>query len=345
MKKLYFLLFVLLWMAGAKAQVQSDCTVLPVLLNYYDRDIKHLALCRMFQTHSPDTVLVTIPQEYIDTIAEGMAGIVNAIPAIPASDSVFNLYCVHNRHGCINESGYFVKVDKSYAWTDAWQNLQALTGDPLMDTIMVRYSLFVERFDCNSSGCYAKINSDNTWNSYALCDTLELVPGVIWADLSGMSGDDSYIGYNVISDERYFDFSFEWGDCMSGCGYHHIWKFKVSPACEVTFLGMETNYYFFSWGVEPFPDPINCNIFQSIKEINDTHFLSIYPNPSSTNITIESSSIPSQLSILNLNGQKLINRQITEPSAAIDISSLPGGVYFIKLKNEKTVEVRKIIKQ
>lgn len=73
----------------------------------------------------------------------------------------------------------------------------------------------------------------------------------------------------------------------------------------------------------------------------------IAPNPSSTQITIETSSTPTkfQFSIFNLNGQELIRRQITEPRTVIDIGDLPGGVYFIRMTGERTVEVGKVVKQ
>jgi hypothetical protein len=75
--------------------------------------------------------------------------------------------------------------------------------------------------------------------------------------------------------------------------------------------------------------------------------LSMYPNPSSTQITIETSVIPthSTLSIMNISGQQLITRQITEPKTHVDISNLPSGVYFVRLTNDRTVEVGKIIKE
>ena len=75
--------------------------------------------------------------------------------------------------------------------------------------------------------------------------------------------------------------------------------------------------------------------------------LTVYPNPASTQITIETSTSPaqSQLSIMNLNGEALITRQITEPKTQIDISSLPNGVYFVRVTNDKTIVTGKIIKQ
>ena len=78
-----------------------------------------------------------------------------------------------------------------------------------------------------------------------------------------------------------------------------------------------------------------------------TNSLTIYPNPALNLVTIETSEPPTngQLTILNLTGQNLITRQISEPKTVIDISNLPSGVYFVRLTNEKTVAVGKIIKQ
>ncbi len=74
---------------------------------------------------------------------------------------------------------------------------------------------------------------------------------------------------------------------------------------------------------------------------------SIYPNPVKERMTIETSvaSQESQLSILNLNSQEVLTRQITEPKIEIDISNLPSGVYFLRLTNDKTLDVGMIIKQ
>jgi hypothetical protein len=77
--------------------------------------------------------------------------------------------------------------------------------------------------------------------------------------------------------------------------------------------------------------------------------VSIYPNPSTTSITL---TLPSTspvnnttLSIYNVNLQQLISCRITEPITVLDIRSLSGGVYFVKIADDRTVEVGKFVKQ
>jgi hypothetical protein len=75
--------------------------------------------------------------------------------------------------------------------------------------------------------------------------------------------------------------------------------------------------------------------------------VTIYPNPATNNITIELSGAvkESTVSIFNIEGQQLITRQITKPKTQVDISTLPSGVYFVRLTNNKTVEVGKFVKE
>ena len=73
----------------------------------------------------------------------------------------------------------------------------------------------------------------------------------------------------------------------------------------------------------------------------------IYPNPSFEKVTVETIGMPSTglLSILNLIGQELIRQQVSASKTVVDIKSLPNGDYFIKVTNERTVQVGKLIKE
>jgi len=75
--------------------------------------------------------------------------------------------------------------------------------------------------------------------------------------------------------------------------------------------------------------------------------LKIYPTPTSILITIETSTIPTpcQLSVIDINGQVILQQEITEPSTTIDVSGLESGVYTVKVFGKKGVQVGKFIKQ
>jgi hypothetical protein len=89
-----------------------------------------------------------------------------------------------------------------------------------------------------------------------------------------------------------------------------------------------------------------CGII-GMEEIPINNGFTIYPNPSTSQITIETSAahIPVQLTILNLSGQQLMQRRVTEPRMVIDISQLPGGVYIVRITNDRMVETTRLIKQ
>jgi hypothetical protein len=344
MKKVFVLLFTLIGMNTAHSQVQSDCTVPPELSYRWFPDINHLALCRIFEINSPDTNLVRIPDIYCDTIAQGMAAIVNARFVIPEADSIFNIYCVHNIYGCVsNNYNYLVNVDTNFAWTKSWQNHETMTGEPLMDTILTRYDLHVINFHYWSNKCVAVLYTESIWNIYALCDSLELVDGVNSTEVNSNNMDGNRIDYYFINGERLYDFSLEWGDCIAGCIWHYTWKFKVNSDCQVKYLGNENNI---GQNLE-LPPPINCNWFLSEIEHAQPLISSIYPNPSSNFITVSSTAFieNTQLSIFNISGKKVMERQLNGNETQINISALPRGVYFVRLQNEKMVEVGKMVKQ
>ena len=74
----------------------------------------------------------------------------------------------------------------------------------------------------------------------------------------------------------------------------------------------------------------------------------IYPNPSSSHITIETPTTPHKntfLTIYNLSGQQLIERQITEQQTMVDVSGLPTGVFFVRVVGDEGVMVGKVVKE
>lgn len=84
-----------------------------------------------------------------------------------------------------------------------------------------------------------------------------------------------------------------------------------------------------------------------INEVSQNYSFTIYPSPSNNTILIETTESTNEcyLSIFNINGQEVIRKPIKENKTTIDINGLTSGVYFVKLLNDKTVVVKKIIKE
>ncbi len=75
--------------------------------------------------------------------------------------------------------------------------------------------------------------------------------------------------------------------------------------------------------------------------------ITIFPNPVKDRITLSSPFVTNniQFSVFNVSGEKVIERQLTDNETQLDISALPQGVYFVRVQDEKMVEVGKMVKE
>lgn len=69
--------------------------------------------------------------------------------------------------------------------------------------------------------------------------------------------------------------------------------------------------------------------------------ISIYPNPTTTSLTISAPDRITSVAISDLLGQQVYSHQCNAPQVQIDVAGLPAGVYFVKV-NE--TEVQKFVK-
>lgn len=83
--------------------------------------------------------------------------------------------------------------------------------------------------------------------------------------------------------------------------------------------------------------------------LSNAFCLEVYPNPAHNSITLEiitkTQDIQSKLTICSLTGQQFITSQLTELKTTIDVSILPQGVYFLKLEDERTIDVAKFVRK
>jgi hypothetical protein len=149
----------------------------------------------------------------------------------------------------------------------------------------------------------------------------------------------SLTGLDNIDAGSISDLDIEYNDKLSACAVQSICDYLASPNGTIL-IGGNAEGCNSQEEVEA-----ACGVF--VKDLSHSGIFSIYPNPSSTQVTIETTAIPTQshLSIVNINGQELMTRQITEAKTQLDISNLPGGVYFVRMTSERTVDVGKMIKR
>jgi hypothetical protein len=132
-----------------------------------------------------------------------------------------------------------------------------------------------------------------------------------------------------------------------------IYNNDLLSACEVKSI---CNYLAAPNGtVEIHDNALGCNSMDEVQETcpNDVEEFKykeeifITPNPLIDKITISCSILQgfTQLSIFNISGEKVIERQLAETETQIDISALPRGVYFVRVQDEKMVEIAKFVKK
>jgi hypothetical protein len=97
-------------------------------------------------------------------------------------------------------------------------------------------------------------------------------------------------------------------------------------------------------GVSPQVVSVLQNVPNGINEIDES-LLYIYPNPSTTEITVNNISIGTTISIYDLKGKVLISKTSTSTAVKIDISMLANGFYTVVLKDNMMTKTLKFIKQ
>ena len=84
-----------------------------------------------------------------------------------------------------------------------------------------------------------------------------------------------------------------------------------------------------------------------ISGTNERSDLSIYPNPAATEVTIYlgRSYANCTADIMNAMGQQVRSEKLLSAENKINISSLANGVYYIKVKNDNKLYVKKLVVQ
>jgi PKD repeat protein len=132
------------------------------------------------------------------------------------------------------------------------------------------------------------------------------------------------------------------------------WYFSnamIIGATGNTYLPVVTGYYFdivtdISGCVSDTSNIIYV-ITAGLKETPDNDKISLYPDPTTDNITIENTSFTKgqTISIYDVQGQLLLQQPMLQAKTNINISAFSKGLYFLKVENENVVAVKKFEKE
>jgi hypothetical protein len=92
--------------------------------------------------------------------------------------------------------------------------------------------------------------------------------------------------------------------------------------------------------------------FFSLKEFNFTGIatpetkvtISVYPNPTVTDVTVKNTKPITGLELYNLQGQKLLQLHPKSLEATVPLAAYPAGVYLLQVADESGITIKKIIK-
>ena len=82
--------------------------------------------------------------------------------------------------------------------------------------------------------------------------------------------------------------------------------------------------------------------FWNNSSINDDKLI-VYPNPSNGLFTIQNAKNIESVTITDISGKVVLNKQFADNQSVIDISYLENGIYFLQISIEKISKTYRII--
>jgi len=77
----------------------------------------------------------------------------------------------------------------------------------------------------------------------------------------------------------------------------------------------------------------------------DGNGITLYPNPATNTLYIESSTKILQVMISDILGNEILKQHPYNYTPTVDLSGLGEGMYFVKIVNDKGIIVRKFLKE
>jgi len=140
-----------------------------------------------------------------------------------------------------------------------------------------------------------------------------------------------------------------WTKYYGGDAYYNLWTIKETQDSGCLMLG--TRYDYLTQNYERDISIIKVDGNGIITSTNEMPPLTVseaivYPNPGSTQLTIETALKGLQFELYSNNGQTVVSQPVNNGTITVNTSALPAGVYFYRFMNkDKIVESGKWMKE
>ena len=173
------------------------------------------------------------------------------------------------------------------------------------------------------------------------------------------SGTSGFRFVMIDNDGTVSEFHYEIGSVAEGDQADIVsetWTQLYIPMSFFTDSGMDSSKLF-QWKVDRYRVDSNNggllfldNIIltkNNILSVEDTNTFKsiIYPNPTSSRLTISAPKIINNVAIYNLLGKQVMSIEVNKNTESIDVSNLPSGVYLIRYNVDNAVGTAKFVKQ
>ncbi len=342
MTKTILTLFFLFSLLEVQAQtVISSCSATDSIQELYKEDAALLALKWLYDTKSSDTISIAIPQAEKDTIMKSLMAVYNAT-SLAARDTVIEIF---NIHAWPSPSKSIIAdvMDTNTSITYFLNNTYP-TGNAILDTLINTYKLTVTSVNIGFMPYtfIAELSFPTMLNSYALVDSISLVPGVSMAEINYPYGDGNTISFfEYLTGSGTFHkliYSYGWGDCLSGCINRRSWEFNIYPDCSVEYLG--------SYG-----SLLDSTLASISKYHNNEIFINVYPNPVSANLSMALNGIsnqPLEIRFIDAIGNTVLSDHKTLQNDEIlnySLKSFKSGIYSLNITSQNQILSKIIIKE
>ena len=322
-----------------------------------------------FPYHLPSAVYTSGLDYYLDNC-------VNYLSAMQPnqSNSVFNLITFINP---TMKQLYNWNVGDVYEYGNCLPTLSDLYCDPVMqyllDTVKIKdTSAYITGYIC--SGLESNLTNGNAfgiigpppyyyatmaYNGSAGFDTTLLINTAIMPEEYGQTNfyyyapnDTSYCMESTVYESI--------GNNLTGAVYTPVFELSDPITSYKMNLGLiyfnqisyddggqvtSTQLIYYYRNGESCDDFVNLlGLPTNVQNVIKENTITIFPNPATTSLTIQSTNQPiNEIQITNIIGQTVISMQPAVGGVqTVDVSALPGGVYFVKVNN---TAVQKFIKE